>query len=94
MAVGAARYADAVGQTELAMRLLGASESMLGAVDRSDTERVALVKRLSERPEYDSCSSFGKNATRDESQILVAHALGLSEDVVTDPKTTHQTLRL
>ncbi|MEY9934197.1 putative ATPase/DNA-binding SARP family transcriptional activator [Catenulispora sp. GP43] len=93
MAVGAARYAEAVGDSELAMRLLGASENMLGAQDRSDNERVALVKKLADRPDYESCYAVGKNATRDENQVLVAHTLGLSEDLLTDPRTGIHTLR-
>ncbi|MEZ0115589.1 putative ATPase/DNA-binding SARP family transcriptional activator [Catenulispora sp. EB89] len=93
MAVGAARYADAVGQTELAMRLLGASEGMVGAQDHSDSERVALVKRLKEHPDYESCYAVGKNAARDENQVLIARTLGLPEDVVTDPKAGLHTLR-
>ena len=93
MAVGAARYADAIGQTELAMRLLGASEGMVGAQDHSDSERVALVKKLKERPDYESCYAVGKNAARDENQVLIARTLGLPEDVVTDPKAGLQTLR-
>ncbi|MEY9862178.1 putative ATPase/DNA-binding SARP family transcriptional activator [Catenulispora sp. GAS73] len=93
MAVGAARYADAIGQTELAMRLLGASEGMVGAQDHSDSERVALVKKLKEHPDYESCYAVGKNAARDENQVLIARTLGLPEDVVTDPKAGLQTLR-
>ncbi|ACU70308.1 transcriptional regulator, winged helix family [Catenulispora acidiphila DSM 44928] len=93
MAGGAARYAHAVGQTELAMRLLGASESMLGAADHSDTERVALVKKLAGQPDYESCYTAGKSATRDENQALVAHTLGLPEEILTDPKSGIQTLR-
>jgi predicted ATPase/DNA-binding SARP family transcriptional activator len=93
MAVGAARYADSVGDPELAIRLLGASENMLGAADRSDTERVALVEKLAGHPHYESCYAAGKSATRDENQALGAHTLGLSQDVVTDPKIARQTLR-
>jgi predicted ATPase/DNA-binding SARP family transcriptional activator len=86
MTVGTARYAEAIGETELAMRLLGASEGMIGAQDHSDTERVALVKKLKEHPGYESCYAAGKNAPRDENQVLIARTLGLSEDVLTDPK--------
>ncbi|MEY9907062.1 putative ATPase/DNA-binding SARP family transcriptional activator [Catenulispora sp. MAP12-49] len=93
MAVGTARYAETVGDSELAMRLLGASENMLGAADRSDDERAALVKKLVERPDYASCYAVGKSATRDENQILVARTLGLSEDVLSDPKAGLHTLR-
>jgi tetratricopeptide (TPR) repeat protein len=93
MAVGTARYADAVGDPELAIRLLGASEQLLGAADRSDTERVALVKKLSGRPDYESCYAAGKSAARDENQVLVAHTLGLPDDVLTDPLAGLHTLR-
>ncbi|WP_194916079.1 BTAD domain-containing putative transcriptional regulator [Catenulispora rubra] len=93
MAVGAARYADTVGRTELAMRLLGASEGMVGTQDHSDSERVALVKKFKEHPDYESCYAVGKNAARDENQVLIARTLGLPEDVVTDPKAGLQTLR-
>ncbi|MEY9889311.1 putative ATPase/DNA-binding SARP family transcriptional activator [Catenulispora sp. MAP5-51] len=93
MAVGTARYAETVGDSELAMRLLGASENMLGAADRSDDERAALVKKLVERPDYASCYAVGKSATRDENQVLVARTLGLSEDVLSDPKAGLHTLR-
>jgi tetratricopeptide (TPR) repeat protein len=93
MAVGAARYADAVGQAGLAMRLLGVSENMLGAQDLSDTERAALVARLRERPDYESCYATGKSATREENQVLVARTLGVSEDLLDDRLSVIQTLR-
>ena len=75
------------------MRLLGGSESMLGAVDHSDNERVALVRRLAERPDYESCYAAGKNAPRDEIQSLVAHTLGLPASVLSDPMAGAHTLR-
>jgi hypothetical protein len=93
MAVGAARYADVVGQSELAMRLLGASEAMLGTADQSDPDRVALVKQLAERPEYQACYAAGKSATRAENQVLVARTLGLPPAVVIDPNAAAHTLR-
>ena len=93
MAVGTARYAEAAGDTELAIRLLGVSEQMLGAADRSDTERVVLVNKLAGRPGYESCYAAGKNATRDENQVLVARTLGLPEDVLADPFDGLHTLR-
>jgi len=66
---------------------------MLGAADRSDTERVVLVNKLAGRPGYESCYAAGKNATRDENQVLVARTLGLPEDVLADPFDGLHTLR-
>ncbi|MBS2534733.1 AfsR/SARP family transcriptional regulator, partial [Catenulispora sp. NF23] len=93
MTVGTARYAEATGQTEVAIRLLGAAEEMLGAADQSDTERLALEARLHDRPDYESCYAVGKNAARDENRALVARVLGLPDDVLTDPEVMRQTLR-
>lgn len=93
MAVGTARYADAVGDTGLAIRLLGASEQLLGAADRSDSERVALVDRLTGLADYESCYAAGKSATREENQVLVAHTLDLQDDVLADPLAGLHTLR-
>jgi tetratricopeptide (TPR) repeat protein len=92
VAVGVASYADAIGEPELAMRLLGVSENLLGAQDYSDRERVALVKNLGARPDYESCYASGKNATREENQVLLAHTLGVSDDFLADPRRAH-TLR-
>ena len=66
MAVGTARYADAVGDTELAIRLLGASEQLLGAADRSDAERVVLVESSPGVPTTSPATPPGKarRATR------------------------------
>jgi hypothetical protein len=92
VAVGVALYAETIGDPELAIRLLGVSENMLGAEDHSDTERVALVKKLSARPDYESCYAVGKNATREENQVLLTRTLGVSDDFLADPKRAH-TLR-
>jgi predicted ATPase/DNA-binding SARP family transcriptional activator len=92
IAVGVARLADTIGDPELAMRLLGVSENMLGAQDHSDTERVALVKKLGARPDYDSCYAVGKDAAREENEVLLARTLGVPDDFLADPKRTH-TLR-
>ncbi|MFL6110308.1 MAG: BTAD domain-containing putative transcriptional regulator [Catenulispora sp.] len=80
IAVGAARYAHAAGDPELAARLLGAAEEMLGAVDRSGLERRALVDELSGLPEYESWYAIGKNTARQESRALLARTVGLPEE--------------
>jgi len=89
--IGVARYARAVGDPELAARLLGAAEEMLGAVDRSDLERRALVEDLGKLPEYESWYAAGKNGARQENQVLLARTVGLAEEDL--GKVPAQTLR-
>jgi hypothetical protein len=91
LTIGVARYARAVGDPELATRLLGAAEEMLGAVDRSDLERRALMEDLGGLPEYESWYAAGKNGARQENQVLLAHTVGLAEEDL--GKVPAQTLR-
>ncbi|GAA1981443.1 BTAD domain-containing putative transcriptional regulator [Catenulispora subtropica] len=78
--IGVARYALVTGDAELAVRCLGIAEEMLGAVDRSDVDRQALVAELEALPEYESWYAKGKNGVREENQLLLAHTVGLAAD--------------
>ncbi|NUP49742.1 MAG: AfsR/SARP family transcriptional regulator, partial [Catenulispora sp.] len=80
IAIGIARYADAIGDVPLAARVLGAAEEMLGALDHSDQDRQALIARIDGHPEYKSCYTEGKNGIRQENQLLIAHLVGLADD--------------
>jgi tetratricopeptide (TPR) repeat protein len=79
-AIAVARYARLTGDTELATRVLGVAEEMLGAVDRSDPDRQALVAELAAEPGYESWYAKGRNGVREESQLLLAHTVGLAAD--------------
>lgn len=80
VAIGVARHAQYSGDVELAARLLGVAEEMLGAVDNSDLERQALIAEIGTHPEYEAWYARGRNGVREENQLLLAHTVGLTAD--------------
>jgi predicted ATPase len=77
-------FADATGDPELAVRLVGLAEGLLGAADRSDVDRDRLVGKLRgsmAEDVFEACYTAGKTTAREEGRPLLARALGVPLDV-------------